>query len=63
MEALAYFSEASNVAGVNAAAPTIQSHDYRNIKINKGMTITIDVEETKRKLEQSMYPSFLQYGG
>ena len=63
MEALAYINEASSIAGVNAAAPIMQSHDYRDIKINADVTVTIDLEEMKKKLEESMYPNFLQYGG
>lgn len=63
MEALAYMNEASNVAGVNAAESIIQPHDYRDIKISADVTVTIDLEELKKKLEESMYPNFLQYGG
>lgn len=63
MEALAYLSEASNIGGVNAAAPVMQPHDYRDIKISANTTVTIDLEEIKKKLNESIYPNFLQYGG
>ena len=63
MEALAYINEASTIAGVNAAAPIMQSHDYREIKISADVTVTIDLEEMKKKLEESIYPSLFQYGG
>ena len=63
MEALAYISEASSMVGVNAAASIMQPHDYRDIKIDANTTVTIDLEEMKKKLEESMYPNFLKYGG
>lgn len=39
-----------------AAQPLLISHDYRNIKVSEGITVTIDVEEIKRQLEKSFYP-------
>lgn len=63
MEVLAYVAEASMNAGTLASASVIQPHDYRDIKISADVTVTIDLEELKKKLEESMYPNFLQYGG
>lgn len=63
MEAVAYFKEVASNAGIDAAQPTLIPHDYRNIKINNGMTMTIDVEELKRELERSIYKrTGLMYG-
>lgn len=63
MEALAYLNEASDDAGANAAAPIMQPHDYREIKISANVTVTIDLEKMKKNLAESMYPNFLKYGG
>ena len=51
------------MGGVNAAASIMQLHDYRDIKIDANTTVAIDIEEMKKKLEESMYPSLFQYGG
>ena len=41
--------------GVEYVQPTLVPHDYRDVKIADGMTITIDVEELKKQIEQSIY--------
>lgn len=35
--------------------PILIPHDYRNIKVAENTTITIDVEELKRKMEKDFY--------
>lgn len=46
-----------------AAQPLLIPHDYRNVKVADGMTITIDLEESKRRLVESHYPQIgLNYG-
>ncbi|WMJ78470.1 MULTISPECIES: hypothetical protein [unclassified Sedimentibacter] len=62
MEALAYL-EASSNGMADATAPMIQQKDYRNIKIGVDTIETIDLEEIKKKLTNSIYPNFLQYEG
>jgi len=62
MEALAYFSEAANTAGLNAAAPIIRPHDYRDIKINANTTVTIDLEDLKRDINKQLYGNLMQFG-
>lgn len=43
--------------------PLLIPHDYREVKIAEGMTVTIDLEELKRQLVESHYPqSGLNYG-
>lgn len=43
--------------------PLLVPHDYRNIKVADGMTITIDLEELKKKLVESYYQKIgLNYG-
>lgn len=41
-------------------------HDYRNVKIGENTTVTIDLEEMKKKLKEDFYKavncSFLQGG-
>ncbi len=49
MEAFAYLKELPNGAGANVAAPIMQPHDYRDVKISPDMTITIDLEELKKE--------------
>lgn len=45
------------------AQPLLVPHDYRNIKIAEGMTITIDLEELKKQLVESHYEKIgLNYG-
>lgn len=45
------------------AQPLLVLHDYRNIKIADGMTITIDLEELKKQLTESRYEKIgLNYG-
>ena len=63
MESLAHFIEASSMGGVNAAVSIMQPHDYRDIKIDVNTIVTIDLEEIKKKLNESVYPNFFQYGG
>lgn len=73
MEAFAYVGEESfNTialastsvnAGSLASSSVIQSHDYRDIKINKGMTITIDLKESQKELTKSLYGNLMQFGG
>lgn len=72
MEAIAYIGEESfNVkelassfanTGSLASGSAIQPHDYRNIKISTDTTVTIDLEEVKKKIAEAMYPNFLQFG-
>lgn len=46
-----------------AAQPLLVPHDYRNIKVAEGMTITIDIEELKKQLVESHYKQIgLNYG-
>lgn len=43
--------------------PLLIPHDYRNIKVAEGMTITIDLEELKKQLIESRYEKIgLNYG-
>ena len=39
------------------AAPILRKHDYRDVKVTEGMTITIDLEELKEKMKQDFYKS------
>ncbi len=45
------------------AQPLLVPHDYRNIKVAEGMTITIDLEDLKKQLVESHYKQIgLNYG-
>ena len=56
-------------AGLTAplAQDVLVKHDYRNIKIAENTTITIDLEDVKKKLKEDFYKqincNFMQYGG
>lgn len=68
MEAYAYLPEPAIAPTTqpvlnDATAEIIIKHDYRDVKIGVDTTITVDVEEIKKKLTNSIYPNFLQYGG
>lgn len=39
------------------AAPVLKQHDYRDVKLAEGMTITIDLEELKEQMKQDFYNS------
>ena len=39
------------------AAPILRKHDYRDVKVAEGMTITIDLEELKEQMKQDFYKS------
>lgn len=54
--------EYSNIAApctvpvtMDAAAPMIVKHDYRDIKVAEGMTITVDVEDLKKEITRELY--------
>lgn len=36
------------------AAPLLVKHDYRNVKVAENTTVTIDIEEMKRKVNESI---------
>lgn len=54
--------DATTSAMQNSAAPVMVKHDYRNVKIAENTTVTIDLEEIKKKLHQDLMPNFLQGG-
>lgn len=63
MECVGYL-EMANVAEAVAAplvedmaAPLTVKHDYRDIKIAEGMTVTIDLEDLKRRMVEDFYRS------
>lgn len=39
------------------AAPMSVKHDYRNVNVSEGMTVTIDLEELKRQMKKEFYKS------
>lgn len=42
-------------SGAEMLQPMAVKHDYRDIKISDGVTITIDVEELKEELRKDYY--------
>lgn len=60
MEAVGYLPEpitaqASAPVLEDMAAPILVKHDYRDIKIGENTTVTIDLEEMKRKMVEDFY--------
>lgn len=45
-----------------ASMPVLIPHDYRDIKVAENITVTIDIEEMKRKLNKSHMPRLFNYG-
>lgn len=43
-------------AAQEASQPVLVPHDYRNVKVAEGTTITIDLEDLKKQLAESYYP-------
>ena len=39
----------------SSATPLLVKHDYRDIKIAENTTVTIDLEELKRKMSEEIY--------
>lgn len=49
----------------SAAQPLTIKHNYRNVKVGENTTITIDVEELKKQMQEECYKSMgigLNYG-
>ncbi len=46
-----------------AAQLLLVPHDYRNVKVAEGMTITIDLEDLKKQLVESHFPQMLSIYG
>lgn len=42
--------------------PAAAKHDYRHVKIAEGMTVTIDLEDLKKKLNDNFYRSVGRLG-
>lgn len=62
MEAEGYLPEpmlasATMPSAAEMAAPVLREHDYRSVKVAEGMTLTIDLEELKKQMEQDFYKS------
>lgn len=62
MEAEAYLPKPMAASAVmpsvsEMAAPMAVKHDYRNVKVSEGMTVTIDLEELKEQMKQEFYKS------
>jgi len=60
VEALGYLeppiaATAGATASADIAAPIMVKHDYRDIKISEGVTITIDLEDMKKQIERDFY--------
>lgn len=57
-----YMADAGQLATQSLAQPIIRKKNLRNIWIDKNTTITIDLEDMKRELEQSHFPQLFEFG-
>ncbi len=65
-----YLEPLTNTVATELTQPIMEDmlvkHDYRNIKVGENTTVTIDLEEMKKKLTEDFYEaircSFLQGG-
>lgn len=48
---------AASIILENVAAPVMVKHDYRDIKIDASTTVTIDLEDIKKRLAEDFYRS------
>ena len=56
MELCAYIAPAIEVTAMqHLALDAMVKHDYRDVKIAENTTVTIDLEELKKKLEDDIY--------
>lgn len=67
MELCGYLIPSSVESSIQPLAQGMMvKHDYRNVKIAENTTVTVDVEELKKKLEDEIYKnlgcSFLKEG-
>lgn len=66
MEACAYLMPLAQTAAESASGPLLQDiavkHDYRDVKVAEGVTVSIDLEEVKKKMSER-FSCFLQNGG
>lgn len=59
MELCAYITPTISSPSMSPLAlDSIVKHDYRDIKIAENTTVTIDIEELKKKMEDEVYKSF-----
>lgn len=48
-------ASAASPSSAEMIQPMAVKHDYRNIKVSEGVTITIDVEELKERMREDFY--------
>lgn len=48
-------SSAAQGSAQSAMEPVIAPHEYRNVKIGESTTVTIDLVEVKRKMQEDFY--------
>ena len=56
-EAYGYLQPATNNISEAVSAPVMVKHDYRDIKIDASTTVTIDLEDMKKRLAEDFYRS------
>ena len=47
----------ASIISENVSAPVMVKHDYRDIKIDASTTVTIDLEDIKKRLAEDFYRS------
>ena len=57
METYGYLQPAAINISESVSAPVMVKHDYRDIKIDASTTVTIDLEDIKKRLAEDFYRS------
>lgn len=59
LEEHGFLEPAAAEAAQPVVQPMIQAHDYRTVKIAETTTVTIDLEDMKKKLTENHFPPLL----
>ena len=57
MESHGYLQPAASNISESVSSPVMVKHDYRDIKIDASTTVTIDLEDIKKRLAEDFYRS------
>ena len=62
MEALSYIAPATSNVSLPITQPILKKHDLREIKLDTGTTVTIDLEEMKEQAKKDFYKGLMKFG-
>lgn len=62
MEALSYVAPGTSNVSLPITQPILKKHDLREIKLDTGTTVTIDLEEMKEQAKKDFYKGLMKFG-